>query len=514
MGYQIGVTPLQMARGERHRQRRRAGAAAGRSGPSSRATPAGSVPRRVLRRVMSPRDGRGADRDPGGRRRARHREDGADRRASRVAGKTGTSAKLVENGRYSEDATTTRRSSASSRRASRRSPSSWSIDTPRAGSNYGGVVAGPDLPAHRRPGAAPPRRPADRQPGGSRARPPRRAPARSAWPGPARPVTIAAAAAGADGELVLPELRGLSGREALRRAGAGWAVGARHRRRRRPRPGSAGRDAGRAGRQLPARARAGRCATGRGVRGAAPMTLGRTALASLGDLAPDGVSGLDAARRRQPVKAVVYDSRQATSGSAVRGAARREGGRHGVRGPGAREGRAGRRVGGPRPADVAAALDCRAATPGWRLRGLAAAFYGHPSRELRVVGITGTNGKTTTAYLVSEPVRGGGHPLRHARHGRLPDRRRGARRRPARRPEAADIQQMLREMVKRRVRRLRDGGVVARARPAPRRRGSSSPPASSRTSRATTSTTTATWSRTSGRSAGCSRCCQPDRRRS
>jgi UDP-N-acetylmuramoyl-L-alanyl-D-glutamate--2,6-diaminopimelate ligase len=31
---------------------------------------------------------------------------------------------------------------------------------------------------------------------------------------------------------------------------------------------------------------------------------------------------------------------------------------------------------------------------------VAARFYGDPSRELRVVGVTGTNGKTTTAYLV------------------------------------------------------------------------------------------------------------------
>jgi len=30
----------------------------------------------------------------------------------------------------------------------------------------------------------------------------------------------------------------------------------------------------------------------------------------------------------------------------------------------------------------------------------AAAFYGHPTRELEVVGVTGTNGKTTTAYLL------------------------------------------------------------------------------------------------------------------
>ena len=30
----------------------------------------------------------------------------------------------------------------------------------------------------------------------------------------------------------------------------------------------------------------------------------------------------------------------------------------------------------------------------------AAAFYGHPDRELSVAGITGTNGKTTTAFLL------------------------------------------------------------------------------------------------------------------
>ena len=31
---------------------------------------------------------------------------------------------------------------------------------------------------------------------------------------------------------------------------------------------------------------------------------------------------------------------------------------------------------------------------------VAAAFYGHPTRELELVGVTGTNGKTTTTYLV------------------------------------------------------------------------------------------------------------------
>ena len=32
---------------------------------------------------------------------------------------------------------------------------------------------------------------------------------------------------------------------------------------------------------------------------------------------------------------------------------------------------------------------------------LAAEFFEHPSRAMRVVGITGTNGKTTTSYLTA-----------------------------------------------------------------------------------------------------------------
>lgn len=39
------------------------------------------------------------------------------------------------------------------------------------------------------------------------------------------------------------------------------------------------------------------------------------------------------------------------------------------------------------------------------LADMAAAFYGHPSRELKLVGITGTNGKTTTTYLVEHIAR-------------------------------------------------------------------------------------------------------------
>jgi UDP-N-acetylmuramoyl-L-alanyl-D-glutamate--2,6-diaminopimelate ligase len=39
---------------------------------------------------------------------------------------------------------------------------------------------------------------------------------------------------------------------------------------------------------------------------------------------------------------------------------------------------------------------------------LAAAFYGHPSQKLDVVGVTGTNGKTTTAYLIHSILQAAG----------------------------------------------------------------------------------------------------------
>ncbi len=39
------------------------------------------------------------------------------------------------------------------------------------------------------------------------------------------------------------------------------------------------------------------------------------------------------------------------------------------------------------------------------LSRMAANFYGHPSRKMKVVGITGTNGKTTTSYLLESILR-------------------------------------------------------------------------------------------------------------
>jgi UDP-N-acetylmuramoyl-L-alanyl-D-glutamate--2,6-diaminopimelate ligase len=41
---------------------------------------------------------------------------------------------------------------------------------------------------------------------------------------------------------------------------------------------------------------------------------------------------------------------------------------------------------------------------------LASAYYGHPGRRLRLIGITGTNGKTTTSYIVESILQAAGKP--------------------------------------------------------------------------------------------------------
>jgi UDP-N-acetylmuramoyl-L-alanyl-D-glutamate--2,6-diaminopimelate ligase len=51
----------------------------------------------------------------------------------------------------------------------------------------------------------------------------------------------------------------------------------------------------------------------------------------------------------------------------------------------------------------------RVETPRAAMAQLAAQFYGQPSAKLNLIGITGTNGKTTVAFLVRELLRGAGH---------------------------------------------------------------------------------------------------------
>ncbi len=80
------------------------------------------------------------------------------------------------------------------------------------------------------------------------------------------------------------------------------------------------------------------------------------------------------------------------------------------------------------------------------LAELAVAFYRHPSAEMLVVGITGTNGKTTTAYLVDSIFESAG--VRCGRLGSI-SYRVGSKELDAKRttPEAPDVQRLLREMV-------------------------------------------------------------------
>jgi UDP-N-acetylmuramoyl-L-alanyl-D-glutamate--2,6-diaminopimelate ligase len=80
------------------------------------------------------------------------------------------------------------------------------------------------------------------------------------------------------------------------------------------------------------------------------------------------------------------------------------------------------------------------------LARLAAAFFGDPSRRMRVVGITGTNGKTTTGYLVHAIFEAAG--IRSGLLGtvtyRIHDREVPATRTT---PEAPEVQSLMQQMV-------------------------------------------------------------------
>jgi UDP-N-acetylmuramoyl-L-alanyl-D-glutamate--2,6-diaminopimelate ligase len=79
------------------------------------------------------------------------------------------------------------------------------------------------------------------------------------------------------------------------------------------------------------------------------------------------------------------------------------------------------------------------------LAHLSAAYYRHPSRELALVGITGTNGKTTTTYLLEAILDAAGH--RTGVVGTV-NYRSGSRTWPApvTTPESLDLQRLLRDM--------------------------------------------------------------------
>ena len=83
----------------------------------------------------------------------------------------------------------------------------------------------------------------------------------------------------------------------------------------------------------------------------------------------------------------------------------------------------------------------RAAMP-----SIAAAFHGHPTRELKVVGVTGTNGKTTTTFLLREILEASG--IQTALLGTVQSVVGGEVEAVERTtPEAIDLQQSFRRMV-------------------------------------------------------------------
>ena len=79
------------------------------------------------------------------------------------------------------------------------------------------------------------------------------------------------------------------------------------------------------------------------------------------------------------------------------------------------------------------------------LAHLSSAFYGHPSHELALVGITGTNGKTTTSFLLEAILRAAGHRVGvlGTVNYRVGDETWPA---PVTTPESLDLQRLLREM--------------------------------------------------------------------
>ena len=167
-------------------------------------------------------------------------------------------------------------------------------------------------------------------------------------------------------------------------------------------------------------------------------------LATVRELTSGSVSGELA--RDAEVSAVTYDSRRATAGSvfvALRG----------LKADGAEfaaqaisRGAALVLAETPRPESVQTpwivVSDARLA-----LALLADRFFDHPSHRMKVIGVTGTNGKTTTSYLLASILDAAG--LKAGLLGTV-SYRLGAEEREASRttPEAPDVQQLLDEMIR------------------------------------------------------------------
>ncbi|HET9268541.1 MAG TPA: UDP-N-acetylmuramoyl-L-alanyl-D-glutamate--2,6-diaminopimelate ligase [Vicinamibacterales bacterium] len=172
----------------------------------------------------------------------------------------------------------------------------------------------------------------------------------------------------------------------------------------------------------------------------------RDVLRSVAVLVPaEARLALDAPGLDVPCTGVVYDSRSVRPGAifvALQGL-RTDGAAFA---PQALAAGAAVVVAGLGVAPVAGAAWLPVGDPRLALALLAAEFHGNPSRSMRVVGVTGTNGKTTTAYLVRAILEAAG--IKCGLMGTVAycigDREVEASRTT---PEAPDVQGFLREML-------------------------------------------------------------------
>ena len=165
------------------------------------------------------------------------------------------------------------------------------------------------------------------------------------------------------------------------------------------------------------------------------------------------------------IAAITHDSRQATPGACfacIPGAVT-DGHDHAA--DAVARGAVALLVERPLPLAVAAGARCPACGP--RSGPVAATLFGHPSASMRVLGVTGTNGKTTTTYLleaIARPRRATGSAwsapsVRASRASRID----GIAATAHTTPEASDLQALLARMRDAGADHGRDGGVVARA---------------------------------------------------
>ena len=328
MGYQVGVTPLQMAAAASvDRQRRRAASSRASSAPSIRnGRRAAGAARRSCRPHDQHRDRGGADADHGERRHRRHRQARADRRLHRR--------RQDRHGAASSSTAATRHTDYNASFVGfvpSRNPVFTIIvviDSPHRRTATRRRRRRADLQEHRRGRASVSRRAAEHQSAaaGSGARGIPTTPASTTVSMAGQPrhrgwSTRRRRAAG-----TLPDLAGLSARDAVRRLATARRVGADDRRRPRRRPGSAApgsplesaatrrcvSSARSPGHRAPARQRM--------TVGELLRALARTLPASA---RPEMVA--DAARSTCACTGVAYDSRRVAPGIGVRRAARAEG---------------------------------------------------------------------------------------------------------------------------------------------------------------------------------------------